>query len=145
MHAGEENVGKERFEAEVNVEVGVFVLRLLHAADDEDGNGGVEIAQTFDELGAVHAGHDVIGDDEVDGGGVFVAAKLFESALGTQNGDDVVSGTLEDGLARSSLDSVVVKKKEGGGHCRCGVSFWLGLRRTNGHQTVRKGRATQVS
>ncbi len=108
VDTGEEIVGEQGFEAEVDVEAGVFVFGFGKAADDEYGNCWLELADFADELGAVHAGHDVVGDDEVDGGGVVVVAELLEGAFGVECGDDRVTGSLEDGLACCGLNGVVV-------------------------------------
>jgi hypothetical protein len=69
----------------------------------------------------------VVGDDEVDGGGVFVIAKLLKGELGTEGGDDEVASTLKDGLTSRGLNGIVVKKKQGGWHvflrCTVGVAW----------------------
>lgn len=116
MDVREEDVGEQGFEAEVDVQADVFVFGLGQAADDEDGEIGGEFAETGDELVAIHSGHEVVGEDEVDGGGVFAVAKLFESSLGTEDGDDEVTSTLEDGLTGRGLDGVVVNEKQGRWH-----------------------------
>ena len=69
-----------------------------------------------DELRAGHAGHDVVGDDEIDGFGEFVIAELLQCALGAEDRDDEVSGSPEDGLTRGCLHSVVVDEQDGRGH-----------------------------
>jgi hypothetical protein len=116
MDAGEEVVGKEGFEAEVGVEAGILVFGFGEAGDDEDGHVWGELADAGDELGAVHAGHDVVCEDEINGGGKLAIAELFEGALGAKNGDDEVAGSLEDGLAGSGLDSVVINEQNRSGH-----------------------------
>ncbi len=73
---GEEVVGQEGFKAEVYVQTCVLVLGFGKAADDEHGEVGREGAELSDELGAGHAGHQVVGEDEVDGGVVLVVAEL---------------------------------------------------------------------
>ncbi len=80
------------------------------------GRSGANCAEAGDKLRAVHAGHDVVGDDEVDGVGIIVVAKLFEGALGAENGEDEVAGSLEDGLTGGGLDGVVVDEKQGMWH-----------------------------
>jgi hypothetical protein len=84
MHGIDELLGEERFDAEVYAQSGVLVFGFGQAADDEDGDLGVELAEAGDELGAVHVGHDVVGDDEVDGGGEVIVAELLEGALGVE-------------------------------------------------------------
>lgn len=116
MDAGEEIIGKKRLEAELDVEVLVLLFGFNHAADDEDGDAGLELAEVPDELRAGHAGHDVVGNDEIDGGGILVLAELLKSALRTENGDDMVSDPLEDGLPRCRLDCVVVDEQDSGRH-----------------------------
>ncbi len=91
---------------------GVLVLGFGEAADDEHGNLGGEFAEAGHELGAIHAGHDVVGDDEVDGVGIVVVAELLEGALRAEDGDDEVAGSLEDGLTGRGLDGVVVDKQQ---------------------------------
>ena len=122
MVAGEEVVGEQGLEAEVDVETGIFVFGFSETADDEDGYGWGKLAYFADELGAVHAGHDVVGEDEVDGCGELVAAELLKSAFGVQDSDDEVTSSLEDGLTGCCLDSVVVDKQD----C-CGHAFLTGL------------------
>ena len=121
VDAGEEVVGQEGLEAEVGVEAGVFGFGFFETADDKNGDGGSEVAHVADEFGAVHAGHDVVGDDEVDGSGELVVAELLERALGGEDGNDEVPGALEDGLAGGGLDGVVVDEEKRWCHT-CGVS-----------------------
>lgn len=116
MDAGEEIVREERLQPEMNAKVLVFVFGFGHAADDEHGDVGCKVAQLGDELRAVHARHDVVGNDEVDGGGIFVIAELIECAFGTEDSDDEVSGSLEDGLTRGCLNGIVVDEKQGSWH-----------------------------
>lgn len=124
MDAGEEEIGEEGFEAEVDVEAVVFVFGFGHAADDEDGEVGGEGAESPDEVGATHAGHEVVGEDEADGSGELVVAKLLEGSLGAEDGDDEVAGTLEDGLTGGGLDGVVVNEKQGGWHLILSREVW---------------------
>jgi len=123
VDCGQEVVGEEGFEAEVDVEAGVGIFGFFEAADDEDGEVGLELAELGDELGTVHAGHDVVGEDEVDGCGEFVVAELFEGALGAENGDNVIAGAFEDGLAGGRLNGIVVNEENGGRHRF--LSGWL--------------------
>jgi len=125
VDAGEEVIGEQGLESEVNIEAGVLIFGFGEAADDEDGDGRGELAYFADELGAVHAGHDVVGEDEVDGCGELVAAELLEGAFGVQDGDYEVTSSLEDGLTGCCLDSVVVDKQD----C-CGHAFLTGLNRS---------------
>jgi hypothetical protein len=111
LDAIEEEIGEEWFEAEFDAESLILVFCLGQAADDEHGNGRREGAQAGYEFRASHAGHEVVGDDEIDVGGVFVVAKLVESAFGIENGDDKVAGPLKDGLTRRGLDGIVVNEK----------------------------------
>jgi hypothetical protein len=105
---GEEVVGQKGFEAEVDGEVFVLLFGLGHAADDQHGHRGREGAQARNELGAVHAGHDVVGDDEVDGSGELFCLEGLERAFRVEHGDDVIAGAPEDGLPGGCLDGVVV-------------------------------------
>jgi hypothetical protein len=123
VDAGEEDVWEQWFEAEVDVEVFVLFFGFGHAADDEDGDVGGEGAEVGDELGATHAGHEVVGHDEIDGGGVIVAAKLLEGALGAEDGDDEVAGSLEDGLTGRGLDGIVVDQEQRSWHGISGPVF----------------------
>ena len=123
VDTGEEEIREQGFETELDHEGLVLVFCLGHAADDEDGNVGQEGAQAGDELGANHAGHEVVGDDEIDAGGIFVVAKLLESAPGIKNGDDKIAGSLKDGLTCRGLDGVVVNEKQSVRHVILGHSF----------------------
>jgi len=116
LHGGNEVLGKEGLHAEVDTQGGVLVLCFGEAADDEHRNFGGELAEAGNELGAVHAGHDVVGDDELDGFGVVVIAELLEGAFRAQDGEDEVAGSLEDGLTGRGLDGVVVDEQEGVWH-----------------------------
>jgi len=80
-----------------------------------------------DEVGAAHPGHEVICDNEVDLGGELAFLKLLESALGAKGGDDKVTGSLEDGLAGGSLDSIVINQKDRWRHWLCCHLLWPGL------------------
>jgi len=92
----------------MDVEADVLVFGIGEAADDEYRNRRFELANLADELGSVHAGHDVVGDDEVDGSGELVVAELLKSPFGVERCDDEVSGSLENGLACGSLNGIVV-------------------------------------
>ena len=116
VHAGEQIVRKQRLEAEHDAKAFVLVFSFGHAADDENGDVWLEFAQTRDELRAGHAGHDVVGEDEIDGFGEVVVSELLECALGAEDRDDEVSRSLEDGLTRGCLHSVVVDEQDGRGH-----------------------------
>jgi hypothetical protein len=104
----EEEIGEEGFHAEGDVAAFVLGLGFFESADDEDGEGGAELAQLADELGAGHAGHDVVCDDETDLFGEVVGVELLEGALRVEGGDDEVVGPPEDGLAGGGLDGVVI-------------------------------------
>ena len=95
----------------MDAELGVLLLGLGHAADDEHGHIGIKIADGTNEVGAVHAGHDVVCDDEVNGRGKLVVAELFQRALGIQNGDDEEAGPLQDRLPCCGLHRIVVDQK----------------------------------
>ena len=133
VNAGEEVVGEEGFEAEVGVEVAVLIFGFEEPADDKDGDVGVEAADFADEFSAGHAGHDVVGDDEVDGRGVFVVAILLEGSLRAEDGDDEKAGPFKDCLSCSCLHCVVVDEEDcclhavpGGGVCRPWIGRALG-------------------
>ena len=116
LHGGDEVLGQQGLQAEVDAQGSVLVFGFGQAADDEHRDVGGELAQAGDELGAVHAGHDVVGDDEVDGVREIVVAELLEGALGAEDGDDEIAGSLEDGLTGGGLDGVVVDEQKGVGH-----------------------------
>jgi hypothetical protein len=116
MDRGEQVFREQGLQSEVDTETLILILGFGEAADDEHGEIGGELAEAHDELRTVHAGHEVVGDDEVDGVGIVVVAKLFESTLGAENGEDDVAGTLEDGLTGRCLDGVVVDEKQGMRH-----------------------------
>lgn len=116
VHAGEKVFRKQRLETEDNVQAFVLIFGLGHSADDEDGQVGLEFAEAGDELRAGHAGHEVVGEDEIDGLGEVVVAKLLECAFRAEDCDDKVACTLEDGLTSGGLYSVVVDEQDGCGH-----------------------------
>lgn len=116
MNAGEEVVGKQGLEAELDAEVLVFFFGIGHAADDEHGEAGLELAEAGDELRAGHPGHDVVCKDEINGLREVVAAELLKCALRAQDRDDEVAGTLENGLPGSRLHSIIVDEQDGRGH-----------------------------
>jgi hypothetical protein len=94
MHAGEEVVREERLQSELDAKALVLVFGLGHAADDENGKIRLEFAKAGDELGAGHAGHDVVGEDEIDGLGKIVISQLLKCTLGAEDGDDEVAARL---------------------------------------------------
>ena len=116
MHGGEQVIGEQRLEAEGDVETVVFLFCLVEAADDEYGKHGVGGAEGPDEFDTMHGGHEVIGDDEIDGGGKFVVLNLFEGADGVERGDYEITGTLQDGLARGGLYGIVIDEKQSRRH-----------------------------
>jgi len=120
VHTGKQIIGKQGFEPEVGVEARVFVFRFGQPADDQHGNRRRELANFADELGAVHPGHDVIGDDEIDGSRELIVAELLESALRVERSDDEVARPLEDRLACRCLNGIVIYQE----NC-CRHSFLL--------------------
>lgn len=75
--AGEKIVGRARLEVEFHAQVAVLILGFCQTADYQDGYFGSEAAEMRDKLSAVHSGHHVVCDDEVDGSGELVVAKLL--------------------------------------------------------------------
>ena len=122
VHAGEQIVREERLKAELDPKAFILIFSLSHPADDKDGEVRLEFAETRDELGASHAGHEVVGEDEIDGFGEVVVAKLLECAFGAEDGDNEVASTLENGLAGRGLDCVVVDEQDGRGHSYLAVT-----------------------
>jgi len=116
LHCGDKVLRHEGFHAEVNAQGGVLVFCFGEATDDEHGNFGGELAQASDELGAVHARHDVVGDDELDGVGVIVIAKLLEGTLRAEDSNNEVASSLENGLTGRGLDGVIVDEQQGVWH-----------------------------
>ena len=107
----EEDLGEEGFGAEDDVKAGIFLFGFFEAADDEDGEVRVEGAEASDELSAVHAGHEVVGEDETDFGGEICGGKLLERTGWAEGDIDVETIALQDGLPDPGLDCVIVDKK----------------------------------
>lgn len=122
---GKEGFGKEGFGTKEDVQAGVLVFGFFEAADDEDGDVGVQGAEAGDELGAVHAGHEVVGEDEADLDGELRGGELLESTGGTEGHVDVETVALEDGLPNRGLDCVIVNEK----NCACHAAPATGIRR----------------
>ena len=113
MNAGQQVVRQERFQTEIHVQILVLIFGFEQAADDENRDVGVETADRPNELGAGHAGHDVIGDDQIDGGRVLLVAKLLQSALRAENCDHEEASALENRLPCGGLHRVVVDQQDG--------------------------------
>ena len=72
-----------------------------------------------DKLGTAHAGHEVVGDDEIDLCGKLALGELLQGALRAKYGNDEVPGSPEDGLTGSSLNGVVINQEDRRGNlCR---------------------------
>ena len=111
VDAGQEVVRKQGFEPEGDVEIGVLGLGLFETADDQDREIGVALAQLRDEGGAIHAGHQVVGDDQADVFGDLPGVELLKGELGAQGGDNGVTGSLEDGLSGRGLYGIIVNEQ----------------------------------
>lgn len=96
---------------EVDVQFPIFLFGIGHAADDQHGDVRGEFAEATNELRSIHAWHEVVCDDHVDGSGIFSVTKLLESMLWAENCDDEVACTFEDRLTGGGLDGVVVDEK----------------------------------
>ena len=111
IDAGQQVLWQQGLEPKVYAEFLVLFLGLGKSTDHKDGDVRVEAADSADEIGTVHAGHDVIGDGEIDGGGERSVAVLLQSALGAKNGDHEVAGSFENGLPGGRLHCIVVNQK----------------------------------
>src|SRR5580658_730323 len=116
VHAGEKVFGEQRLEAKLDAKAFILLFGFGHAADDEDGEVRLEFAETGDELRTAHAGHDVVGEDEIDGFREVVVSQLVEGTLRAEDRDDKVACPLEDGLTSGGLHSVIVDEQDGRGH-----------------------------
>lgn len=66
MNTGQEIIGRERLLAKDDIQAGVFRFRFHQTADYQNRQVRMRLTQRGDEGRAVHPGHDVIGDDELD-------------------------------------------------------------------------------
>jgi len=111
VDAGEEIVRQQRLHAKDDVHAGILLFCFFKSADDEYRKLRVQLAELTDKLRAGHAGHEVVCDDELDGGGKVVCDELFERTNRVEHGDDEISSAFKDGLPSCSLNGVVVNKE----------------------------------
>lgn len=86
--------------------------------EQEDGDGGFDDAHAGGDLAAVHAGHGVVENDDVDG----LGGEDFEARGSAERSDDTIPGALEDDFANLESDDLVVDaqhKRRGLGHNTC--------------------------
>lgn len=96
--------------AEGDAKVSILVLGFVQAADDQHWKLRHQLPQLADELGSIHAGHDVVSDDKVD---VFLEVripKLLQSPLRIERAEDEVAGSPQDGLTRGCLNGIVINE-----------------------------------
>jgi len=115
LDEGDELVGWERLDAADDVQAVVFVFDIGIAAEHDDGQAAALSAEIADKLGAVHARHLVVGDDQADRVAVAGAEKIQSLRSG---GADMhkVPDAFEDAFASYCLQGVVIDKQNIYGH-----------------------------
>src|SRR5665213_2357839 len=111
-HAGQKIVRWQRLQTELHVQSFVLRLSVFQSADDHDWQHGVRPAKLPDKLRAVHARHNVVGDDQINLRSEPAALKLFKCLSGVECRNRRVSRTSQNRLPGSCLHCIVIDKKD---------------------------------
>src|SRR5579871_3112789 len=110
---------RTRLLAEQYVHAFVFLLHFRHAADDDDRNGRINLAQHVNKFRAGGVRHDVVSDHDANFLRLGEGAKEGKSAVGTGSNLDFHSCLVQHHLPCRKLNRIVVHQKNGLTQCSC--------------------------
>ncbi len=130
MNQCQKTFWEEWFGTEDDVQPLVLRLGFFESADDKDRHIRVCLAKVSDELGPVHSGHDVIGDDQTDFGWELGRGNLLKRPGGTERYKYKQAIAPEDRLPCRRLNGIIIHQK----NCACHVTYQASLvKRCNEH------------